>query len=229
MNKVKLYCLPFAGGSRYSYNGYIKSAPSNVVVTPVELPGRGMRYNEQLLADADRMADDVFEQIRSDLNSPYAIYGHSMGTLLGYLLTKRIVEADLPKPLHLFFSGRGGPSVKYDEPPRYGLPKAEFVTKLRELGGSPDEVLADDSLIEFFEPILRADFQAVETFNYVASEPFDIPITVMIGTNEKTNYEQALAWKKETTADVTVRQFPGKHFFIFQFEKEILKLIARTF
>jgi surfactin synthase thioesterase subunit len=228
MSKVKLFCLPFAGGSRYSYNGYVKSAPSNLLVVPVELPGRGLRFNEELLVSAHTMVDDLFQQISGDLNQPYAIYGHSMGTLLGYLLTKRILKEKLRKPQHLFFSGRGGPSVKYDEPPRYALPKSEFVKKLRELGGSPDEVLEDDGLIDFFEPILRADFKAVETFEYEASEPFDIPITVMIGTNEKTNYEQAMAWKKETVSEVTVRQFPGKHFFIFQFEKEVIKIISKN-
>jgi surfactin synthase thioesterase subunit len=227
MKKINLFCLPFAGGSKYSYRGYARYASDDLNVIPIELPGRGTRFKDALLKDAHKMAEDVLNQIRPLLNKPYAIYGHSMGTLIGYLLTRRILEEGLPQPGYLVFTGCGGPSVKYDEPIRYLLPRDEFLAKIRELGGCPEEILQDENMMLFFEPILRSDFQVVETFEYKKEEPFDIPILVMIGLNEKATYEQALAWQEETTAAVEVRQFPGKHFFIFDFEWEIMKAISK--
>src|SRR5687768_2395386 len=105
MDIINVYCLPFAGGNRYSYQGYVKVAPPFLNIIPIELPGRGSRIKENLVPDLDLMVDDVYAQIKGDLDQPYAIYGHSMGGLLTYLLTKKIRENGHPAPLHLFLTG----------------------------------------------------------------------------------------------------------------------------
>jgi surfactin synthase thioesterase subunit len=226
MDKISLFCLPFAGGSKYSYKGFEKFTPNFIKLHPLELAGRGSRFNENLRTDIHEIVDDLFSQVHKILHQPYAIYGHSMGTLLGYLLVKRIIKENLNTPLHLFFTGGIGPSIRDNEEPRYLLPKQEFIEKIKELGGLPNEVIGDEVLLDFFEPILRADMQAIETYQFVETQPFDIPMTVVIGINEKATYQEALAWKKETIAPVEVRQLPGNHFFIFEYEREIVKIIA---
>lgn len=226
MKKINLFCLPFAGGSKYSYAEFMKRAPANLNIISVEPPGRGLRLKEMLFTRIDDMVEDIYGQILPMLHEPYAIYGHSMGTLLGYLLTKKILNDNYLAPSDLFFSGRGGPSVKDKDGLKYTLPKPAFIDKLKELGGSTDEVLADEALMDFFEPIIRADFQAVETYVHKESIPFEIPITVMVGISEKTTYEDAMAWQKETIKPISIRQFPGQHFFIYDFIDEILKIIT---
>ncbi len=105
--KITLYCLPYAGGHSLSYRDFQANVAENILIKPLELPGRGKRIKEPLLTNLETMVDDLFQQIQNELNDkPYAIYGHSMGTLLGYLLTKRILNAGKPAPLHLFVSGR---------------------------------------------------------------------------------------------------------------------------
>src|SRR5947209_3741674 len=145
--KVNLFCFPFAGGSKYSYNSYAKLANKHIKVVPVDYPGRGLRFKEPLLKVLDPIINDGFEKIKDNLHEPYAFYGHSMGTIVCYLVTKRIIEEGLPQPVHLFLSGRGGPSVVYSEPARYLLPKEKFRAQLREMGGSPDDVLNDEELM----------------------------------------------------------------------------------
>jgi surfactin synthase thioesterase subunit len=227
MNKVNLYCFPFAGGSKYSYGGYIRAAPAFLNIVPVEIPGRGMRANEPLLTRLERIADDIFEQIKDQLNDQqYGLYGHSMGALLGYLVTKKIVQAQLRQPLHLFFTGCIAPSLTYRDLVDHSLPKAEFFERVKELGGSTDEIWSNEDLMTFFEPILRADFEAVASYRYTPSVPFSIPVSIVIGKEEKASYDEAMAWQKETTEPVEVKQLPGNHFFIFEHEQEILKMIA---
>src|SRR5206468_3788359 len=105
--------LPYAGGSQYSYSGFTGAAKRNGInIIPIEVPGRGSRINEPLLVNISDMVNDIFDQVKDHLKAPYGIYGHSMGTILGYLLTRKIVNENLNKPCHLFFSGSGGPSVK---------------------------------------------------------------------------------------------------------------------
>jgi surfactin synthase thioesterase subunit len=223
--KMTLFCLPFAGGSNHSYRELTSAINHDLHIEVISLPGRGNRIMEPLLRDMTEIVDDVYRVLKSKLQTPYAIYGHSMGTLVGYLVTRKILQAGLPAPLHLFFSGRGGPSVKYDEPLTQHLTKAEFITKLKQLGGSPDEILNDASLMDFFEPILRADFQAVENFSFEVTDPFHIPISVMIGTEEKTTREHAQAWQEVSHLPINLFEFTGKHFFIFDHKIEIMNYV----
>lgn len=228
MCRINIFCLPFAGGSKHSYNDYSIIAPHEIRLIPIEIPGRGSRIRESLCTDIDQIVQDVFLQIKDRLNEPYAIYGHSMGALLGYLLTKHIAANALNLPKHLIFSGRKAPSVFKEKNLTYLLPKEEFINELVVLGGSPLEVLNNEDLINFYEPIIRADFMAVENYTYKDSLPLDVPITVMIGTEEDFTRAQAEAWQKETTTRLELIQFPGGHFFIYQYAKQIVEIITKT-
>lgn len=228
MNKMNLICLPYAGGNIYSYLGYAKLAPSYLNLIPIELPGRGVRMKEKLLRDIDQMVEDIFVQTQPHLNDkPYIIYGHSMGAILGYLLTKRILKEGMSAPRQLIFTGARAPSVRDLEQKRHLLSKDKFIAKLIEYGGSPDEILQDESIMNFFEPIIRADFEGVENYIYTASKPLNIPISIMIGKNEPVTYEDAIAWQNETNLPIEVRQFEGGHFFILEHQEEIMSIIRK--
>jgi surfactin synthase thioesterase subunit len=225
--KVNLICFPFAGGSAYSYGSYQKFAPNHIKLTTLEPPGRGRRMAEPLLPDIYAIADDLFKIVKPMLQEPYAFYGHSMGTIVAYLITRRIVREGLPQPLHIFVSGRMGPAAKDDEPHIHHLPQEEFRKKLKEIGGSPDELLDDNRLLDFFEPILRSDFRSNELYEYEEpAQPLDIPITLMVGKQEKITAGEALTWQKETTKPLDVHWFEGAHFFILEHGQEIMRIIA---
>lgn len=104
-NITNIIALPFAGGNQYSYNSFINSLPSNFALRTVEFPGRGDRLDERNLSDIRELANDVLGQIRKYISEfDYLIYGHSMGTLVGYELAKLITRLKLPRPSLLFFT-----------------------------------------------------------------------------------------------------------------------------
>lgn len=225
---MRLILIPFAGGSQYSFTNLANHAVSKGIKSfTVEYPGRGRRFRDPFHDNVDDLVEDVFEQIRHALVPPYAIYGHSMGTIVGYLLARKIMRLNLPKPFHLFFSGCGAPSVRDEEPPKHLLPKKDFIAKLKELGGCPEEILQDEELLNIFEPVIRADFKVIETYRHTVHAPMEIPITVIIGKEDKPTYEDAAAWQLETSKKVEVIEFPGNHFFILGKETEIVDIINR--
>jgi surfactin synthase thioesterase subunit len=227
--KRTLYCLPFAGGGSYSYRSFKQYLPDFITMIPIELPGRGKRSKEPLLTDLEQLADDVFYQLQRDgIKQPYAIFGHSMGACLGYLVTQRICQAGLPLPSHLFVSGHQGPSLKRKETVRYDLPKTKFIAMLKDLEGSPKEVLEHPELIEFFEPVIRADFKAVEQWIYQPVAPVDVPITIFWGTEDKeVDYARVLAWQQVSLQPLVIKQFSGGHFFIFEHVQQICPLLSQ--
>jgi surfactin synthase thioesterase subunit len=225
MKSVTVFCLPFAGGSSYAYHEFLKTADPSLRLVSIDLPGHGKRLRESLLTDASKMIDDIYNQIAPQLSQgKYAIYGHSMGGLLGYLLIRKIEEKKSPMPVCLIVTGASGPSDETKERDRHLLDKDAFVKKLREYGGSTDEVLNDPQMMEFFEPILRADFKAVETYTHLPYETaLNIPISVMIGDDEEITESEARLWQHETNQPLRFQMLKGKHFFIFHHVEKILE------
>ena len=169
------------------------------------------------------MVDDLLAQMAGQLDEPFAIYGHSMGARLGCLLVRHLLAQDLPIPQHLFVSGCSAPSI-VKRRQRHLLPQADFITMLQRMD-CPPEVLRNEELMEVFEPVLRADFEANDTFEYRRLAPFVVPITVMIGTEEETSRDDALRWQEETTGEFSFEELAGGHFFIF----DHLSALGRTF
>jgi surfactin synthase thioesterase subunit len=228
MEKISCFCLPFAGGNRYSYRNYEETSPSFLQIIPLEYPGRGARMKEQLVADIDCLVQDLYRQIEGLAGSrKYVIYGHSMGGLLACLLARYIRSKNHPMPLHIFITGTPGPAApSRGDKKRHLLNSDDFVAELRESDGMPDGFLEDLELVRFFEPVLRADFTAIENYIYEEAEPLNIPLTVITGAEEDMLKEEIFMWQKETNYPVDFSEMPGGHFFIFKNAYKILRIIS---
>ncbi len=228
MRPVNLICLPFAGGNKYSYREYESKMPASVKMMPLDYPGRGSRMREPMLTCMTRITDDLYRQVRNCVDlQPYAIYGHSMGGLAAFLLTHKLMRHRHRAPLHLFITGTTGPSaLSRCSIKRHKLDKKAFIGEIINLDGMPEEILRNEEMMEYFEPILRSDFTATETFVYEELPGLSIPMTVVTGTEEDMKMEDILLWQKETSHPVDFRQMTGKHFFIFQHTEEMIEVIT---
>lgn len=220
---ITLFCIPYAGGTKQSFNQFLQHF-SNLNVVVLELPGKGTRYGEPRIDDLNALVEDVYLQIKREPLHQYFFWGHSMGALLAFLVTRRIAEDQLTLPGHLFLSGRAAPATQR-KVMKHLLPREAFFDMLIKMGGIPKEIAGDRDLLEFFEAMIRADFKAVETFEYVPARPLSVPLTIMIGSDEEFSYEEALDWKSETSAGCEIVTFPGGHFFIYDHVEKITELI----
>jgi surfactin synthase thioesterase subunit len=229
MEKINLFCLPFAGGNKYSYRAYEEKSPAFLKILPLEYPGRGSRINEPLTTDISFLVEDLYSQMKGLIDQrEYAIYGHSMGGLLACLLTRRLLDKERRPPLHIFVSGTTGPaSSGRDEKKRHLLGKQDFFAELKSLNGSPAEILDNEELLDYFEPILRADFEASETYIYEELPPLPIPFTVITGTEEDMEMDDIRTWQKESEFKIDFIRMPGNHFFIYQYPAKIIEIIAK--
>ena len=224
--KILLICLPYAGGNSFAYQNLSEYLDDFIQPLAVELPGHGLLFKEPQLDTLDRMADYVLDKITEQIrHTPWSLFGHSMGGMLGYLVARRAPERLLPPPLHLFISARRPGSV---EPPFnwMDLSQDEFLNRISKLGGIPKEVLANKELMEIFEPILYRDVKALETHPHDDNAPVTCPITVLIGRDDDIPENHAQLWLRDTVAPVSVRSFPGGHFFVFERLDEIGRLIS---
>ncbi|MCA1987524.1 MAG: alpha/beta fold hydrolase [Desulfarculus sp.] len=223
---LNVVLLPFAGGHSYSYRLLVEALPAGLRALTPELPGRGMRISLPHLTNLADMADDLARELAPELNGPWLLFGHSMGGLTALLLARRLRALGLRPPEHLVVSGVEGPSIYGGKKQRHRLPREEFRQEIRALGGSPPEILDDDEFFRFFEPILRADFQALETFAYQPEPPLDLGISVLLGQDDDVALERARVWQVETTRPLEVRVWPGNHFFIFSQAQALGRFLA---
>lgn len=225
---VTLFCFPFAGGNAYSYRPIEQRMNPAIKVMPLEPPGRGRRLKESRVVSMEEMVLDSVACIRDSLEHPFAFFGHSMGALTAYLVTRQLETEQLPLPRHIFVSGKGPPHRKSRESLWHALPLEDFKLKLYELGGCPAALLGDKELMEYFAPIIRDDMRSVAEYRYKAAPPLDLPITVMVGTTESTTSTEASEWNDMTTSDCRVLQYEGGHFFLFDHVDDICALINAT-
>ena len=225
MDKTNILCFPFAGGNKYSFQKFQEFVPETFEMVTYELPGRGVRQAEPLLRDMNTIVSDALIWAVKYLDMPYVIYGHSMGGLIGYELIKKLIRESMPLPLHLFVTGCGGPgSMRKTQ--NYRLPKADFIAVLKELGGVTSEIVKNEQIMDYYDPVLRADFQAIEEYGYTENPPLEIPVTCLIGSHDMVSYQEALTWRQETNAKVDIKKIPGDHFFIEDYYEEILNLLV---
>jgi medium-chain acyl-[acyl-carrier-protein] hydrolase len=162
------------------------------------------------------------------MEKPFVFYGHSMGGLVGFELIRLLRKEGGPQPLHFFVSGCRGPHVIDRERLTYNLPEAELIEELRTLDGTPEEVLENPELMQVLLPILRADFEVVETYEYSEDRPLSVPISALGGLqDEKIESHHLEAWREQTTAACSVRMLPGNHFFLRTAQQDMLRVIAR--
>jgi surfactin synthase thioesterase subunit len=221
-----LFCLPHAGGNKYAYKPFVDAAPAFIKVIPLDYPGRGEKVGAESLRDIQALARHLVDEIRDQLHKPYAFYGHSMGTVVGYLMACEIRRSAYRMPEFLFFTGSEGPATRKHEQQRHLLPRAALIEELRALGGISEEVFNEPEIMDFFLPVIRADFEALETYRHRPGEYLDIPISVVIGTEDKVSIEEARSWQLETRRPIEVMQLQGNHFFVFEHTARIMKMIT---
>jgi medium-chain acyl-[acyl-carrier-protein] hydrolase len=231
MDKIKLFCFPYAGGSALIYKKWKAFFDHRIELCPIELAGRGTRIIESLYGSCEEAVEDLYGIIKPEIaSSPYALFGHSMGAMLAYELARKIRKTGRNPPAHLFFSGRAAPHIPMEEEKKYHLLSQEtFEKKVLELGGTPPEFFQHPQLTEMFLPLLRHDFRLAATdFDFEIIAPFDCDITVFLGKEEDMAPEQADGWKRHTHGVCSIHYFDGGHFFINQSGPAISRLIGKT-
>lgn len=211
--RFNLICLPCAGGAAIAYRGWEVHLADDIGLWPIQMPGRGRRIDEPPIDDLHRLADVLFADLRPLLAQPHVIFGHSMGSVLGYELARRTEAAGLPPARLLVASARYAPHVPPPAPVAH-LGDQALVARISDLGGTPPEVLASPEMLAFLGPVFRADFRANDRY-LAAIDPIRAPIAAYGGIEDATAGRAELdGWALQTRGRFCVRQFPGGHFYL---------------
>ncbi|MEO7020522.1 MAG: alpha/beta fold hydrolase [Ktedonobacteraceae bacterium] len=231
--RVRLFCFPFAGGGASTYYPWISLLAPEIDVYPVQFPGRENRVKEPPLRRLDGLIQALAQALQPYFDMPYAFFGHSMGALVSFELTRQLRQQGARLPEHLFLSAYRSPETPSDEPrqalPESALSDSALMKTLLELDGTSPEILANEELRQLLLPILRADFAVCESYQFHAQEPLACPITVLGGQQDKRVQQAKLeTWRKQTSQDFATHMLLGNHLFIRPAQAAVLQIISQA-
>lgn len=229
IDMIKLFCFPYAGGTSAIYAKWRRYISKNINLCPIELAGRGQRYEAPLYNTLNEVIEDVYSIIKNDIDDNYAFFGHSMGCLVAYELAHKIRKLGKNSPYHIFFSGKSAPHSEKVSRNIYNLPDEEFKSEILSLGGTPKEILEQQELLDIFLPILRADFKVNDTYKYIEPDKkLDCNITVINGKEDDMSLSDIVGWKQHTSGDCKIYMMDGGHFYLNDKYEDIIKIINHT-
>jgi medium-chain acyl-[acyl-carrier-protein] hydrolase len=231
VNMIKLFCLPYAGGSSLIYKKWEKYLDNSIKLNMIELAGRGSRSKEPYYNSIQKAVEDIFSIVKENTDdSQYAIFGHSMGSILAYKLAAKIKDIKMKQPLHLFLSGRYPPSIKKEERNIYLLPEEEFIREVKSRGGLPEKLFRYEALLQKTIETLRADFKILETGGYQPIiKKLDYSISVLSGDDDSLSEESDMRiWREYTKKECSFYVFEGGHFYIHNHAEGVVSIINKT-
>lgn len=223
---VSLLCLPCGGASATIYARWRLLLPRWVRLVPVELPGRGARAAEPFSCNIHELVEQLCLEHEHVLQTPYALFGHSMGGLIAYLMARHLQQQRKRLPSMMFASASPAPSTRaWRFAPRDS--DEALLHDLHRYGGTPDDVLESPEMLRFALDALAADYVLCNSFEYQVAAQLPVPLRVFAGRDDEIRQEQLAAWRKETTASFALHWFSGGHFYLRPQEKTVVRLIEQ--
>jgi surfactin synthase thioesterase subunit/NADP-dependent 3-hydroxy acid dehydrogenase YdfG/acyl carrier protein len=224
--KVRLFCFHDAGGDASLYHSWPEVLGNEIEVVAVEMPGRGKRMKEAAYSDLSVLISDMIPVMLPLLDKPFSFFGHSMGGLVAFEITRALKKTHNIQPRDLFISSTPGLTT-------YTLREVDHTLHVEELATIfphlHRDAIADDELHRYLIDLMRGDLRLLGGYRYVETEPINVPITVIHGdADERVRSDQALAWKKETSSNFTVITRPGGHRYIDHDRAFLGNLLRKT-
>lgn len=228
--RMRLFCIPYAGSGASVYRDWHQSVRDDVEVVGIQLPGRENRFSEPHLRSIDEIVESLVGVIAHFSDKPFVLFGHSMGALISFELTRAFQRLRAPAPRHLIVSGTRAPPRRRTDDPIHQLDDDAFLERIQRFNGTPKALLQDAELMKLFTPLLRADFSVAETYQYEERGSIWCPVTVLGGDgDEGVPLEDLKAWTTVCGSSCEQHVFRGDHFFIHPHKAAIIELVNGVF
>lgn len=224
-NKLRVVVFPHAGGGTLFYRDFI-SAFKYSKVSVIQYPGREEKYIHDMPSTVDELADELFREYKELFKSDYVIWGHSMGSTIGYEVAKRCEEILHNPPIVFFSSGASAPCNPTTAKVKASIDsKKEFEELMDFYGGINDKLRHNKDFCDYFYPIIRRDMKVLSDYRDKEFIKLRCPVRLIEGTEDKCIIDK---WKLYTDFDIDVNYQKGGHFFINDHKQEIADYIEKN-
>lgn len=228
MEPVPVLCFPFAGAGASAFRR-CQEYPTEVLrICPVQLPGREERFGEPPHTDVSAAVAELLPDALDlvDGSPTVALFGHSLGAVLGYEMAHQLTQVDGLTVTRLFVSGSPGPWTSRSRRAT-GLSDEEFLERVREFAGYAHPALEHPELRDMLLPTLRSDVAMHEDYLAPSPKPLAAPITSIRGTaDELVSASQSAEWAAATSVEWQSLELPGTHMYLVDDPGSLVRLMA---
>lgn len=225
---MQLYCLPYAGGTADFFSRLDPWFGSSIALIKLEYAGHGARHREPLYQVFSQLADDMYAAVKARhcTGEPYALFGYSMGSIAAAEVLARILQDGIMPPPARVFLAAHGPSVKRELLRFQGDEADEWVKRRTvSMGGIPEKLLENRTFWRIYLPLYRADYTLITNYDFdKMALACDIPLTGLYGKDDLT-LEEMRAWRRYFHGECEFVEFPGNHFFMTEYCRELAALM----
>ncbi|MDE6021622.1 MAG: hypothetical protein K2H01_11585 [Ruminococcus sp.] len=218
MSKLKVFCIPYAGGTKQVYSDWIQKYSDTAEIIPLEYNGHGELFTMPFYEDADEAAQDICNRIAEEKPLDYILYGHSFGSMIAILAAEKLEKSYTRKPLAVMIGGSRPMHLRYKDRSLRNLSKDEFMKVLMNMGQTSEEIFEEPELVDIIYDIMYHDITIEETYVYISNEhdKITVPVIVMTGTeDDEAPLNDMKEWQNYTSSRFYIKQFHAGHFFPF--------------
>lgn len=224
--RLRLLCFPHAGGDTWMFADWHAALPSSVDVCPIRLPGRGSRIADPAIADLDTLVAALVDGLTGLLDRPFAVFGHSMGALIGVTLARALERERGLSPVLLCAAACRAPHLVRSQAPLSQLPTHLLLAAMQRRYGRALDVADNPDLLRLVLPTLRADLALCETIT-TSGQDLACPIVAYGGRDDPSVDAAALdGWEGYTRGAFRHHVVDGDHFFPIGSKAELLPVLA---
>ncbi|MDH6144077.1 medium-chain acyl-[acyl-carrier-protein] hydrolase [Kitasatospora sp. GP30] len=227
----QVFCLPYAGGTSMIFTKWPRpvGGPS---WRGLDYPGHLLTMRQPPATSIPQLAAGLLPRLLDQADGPYALFGVSLGALVGYELARAAEAAGRP-PALLVLAACPAPcqlpwGPEYFSSQDDGAFLAAFAERYR---GMDVELLADPAIRGLVTPVLRKDVALygdyAEAHHSRPPVPVAADLLVINGTEDITaTAARAERWRDYSTGAVECLEVPGDHFFVDKRSAELTALLA---
>lgn len=218
---VRLVTFPHAGGGPSAYRAWLPALPPDIELWSVAYPGREHRAGEPPLTSIEQTARDIAVALQWISDTPYVIFGHSMGAIVAYETCHALTRIGAPGPQHLFVSGSPSPVQA-----AHDATAGRIESGLHWLKEEPAHDLVRDELKHIALDLIESDLRALAGYRAPSDWRTTTPLTVVYGTEDADlDNEEARRWSEFAAGDFAVTSLTGDHFTCFDRPHETLRTL----
>lgn len=222
----RLVCLPHAGGTARAYHTWQDGMPGDTGVYAVQYPGRQDRFREPPATSVEQLAEPIADALGPFAGTSLVLFGHSMGAIVAYEVTRELERRHGPVVDLLIVSGSRAPHER-ETGDKHLLPDRELAAEIERVDESFGELARNPELLDLVLPAIRADYRLLSNYHR-DTVPVSAPILAFGGANDpEVGRADLAAWSAFTRARFGQRSFPGGHFYLTD-EPSVLAALAEV-
>ncbi|MDU8497575.1 alpha/beta fold hydrolase [Pseudomonas syringae] len=228
---------PFAGASGGAFHNWRGLDELGLDLTLAIYPGRDQRMHEPCLRQVQPLAESLAAEIQTmpaKQRRTLILAGHSMGAQVAFE-TCLLLEQAGTSPAGLVLSACHAPHLSGRRLLSH-LDDRRFIEQLVAIGGVSEALLANPDLLALFMPLLRADFQATESYHrplHADRRRLQTPTLLLHGSHDpEADQEEVGAWRQWLCGESRQQVMAGDHFYLTQrpraFATQVLTFIEQS-